>query len=76
MLEALMELPGGSAALPFVGVFYGQPSRYLWEDESGMVHTICQGEGGEQGDALMPLLFSLGQHAALEAVHRRLMEGE
>ena len=76
MLEALIELPGGSAALPFVRVFLGQPSRYLWEDESGMVHTICQGEGGEQGDALMPLLFSLGQHAALEAVHRRLMEGE
>ena len=29
-----------------------------------------------EGDALMPLLFSLGQHAALEAVHRRLTEGE
>ena len=24
------------------------------------MHSIHQGEGGEQGDALMPLLFSLG----------------
>ena len=69
MLEALMEMPGGSQALPRVRLFYGQPSRYLWEDESGNVHRIHQGEGGEQGDALMPLLFSLGQHSALEAGH-------
>ena len=60
----------------FVRLFYGQPSRYLWEDEDGAIHHIHQGEGGEQGDALMPLLFSLGQHAALEAVRRRLRVGE
>ena len=66
--EALMEMPGGSEALPHVRLSYGQPSRCLWEDESGNVHHIHQGEGGEQGDALMPLLFSLGQHSALEAV--------
>ena len=76
MLEALVAMPGGSAALPFVRLFYGQPSRYLWEDEDGDVHHIYQGEGGEQGDALMPLLFSLGQHAALEAVRRRLRVDE
>ena len=29
-----------------------------------VVHTIDQGEGGEQGDPFMPLLFSLGQHGA------------
>ena len=34
---------------------------------------MFQGEGGEQGDALMPLLFSLGQHGALVAV--RTVEG-
>ena len=76
MLEALMAVPGGSEALPFVRSFYGQPSRYVWEDELGEVHHINQGEGGEQGDALMPLLFSLGQHAALEAVKARLLPGE
>ena len=76
MSEALVSMPGGSAVLPFVRLFYGQPSRYLWEDEDGAIHHIHQGEGGEQGDPLMPLLFSLGQHAALEAVRRRLRVGE
>ena len=38
------------------------PSEYLWEDDSGVTHSIPQGEGGEQGDAMMPLLFCLGQH--------------
>ena len=76
LLEALMAMPGGSEALPHVRLFYGQPSRYLWEDESGNVHHIHQGEGGEQGDALMPLLLSLGQHSALEAVRARLTNGE
>ena len=35
-----------------------------------------QGEGGEQGDPLMPLSFSLGQHRALVAVNAELQEGE
>ena len=40
------------------------------------VHTISQGEGGEQGDALMPLLFALGQHGVLETTARTLRAGE
>ena len=40
------------------------------------MRTINQGEGGEQGDALMPLLFSLGQHPGLEATHRQLRVNE
>ena len=51
-------------------------STYLWEDDAGTVHHIEQGEGGEQGDMLMPLVFSLGQHAALQAVKDQLLEGE
>ena len=35
--------------------------------DDGEVHKIPQGEGGEQGDPMMPLLYSLGQHRALEA---------
>ena len=66
----------GQKRLPFVRMFYGQPSRYLWEDNSGTVHTIHQGEGGEQGDVFMPLLFSLGQHGALAAVQRQLHASE
>ena len=41
-----------------------------------MEHSILQGEGGEQGDPLMPLLYSLGQHGALEATHEELLDGE
>ena len=37
---------------------------------------IPQGEGGEQGDALMPLLFAVGQHAALVAAQGRLQQDE
>ena len=39
-------------------------------------HTVRQGEGGEQGDALMPLLFALGQHRALVAIQSELQDGE
>ena len=41
----------------------------------GVVHTIDQADGGEQGDPLMPLLFSLGQHG-LEAVQRSPRDDE
>ena len=51
-------------------------STHIWEDELGDPQMILQGEGGEQGDPLMPLLFSLGQHSALDAVISRLQEGE
>ena len=57
-------MPGGSEALPFVRSLYGQPSRYVWEDEFGEVHHIDQGEGGERS------------HAVLEAVRARLLPGE
>ena len=40
------------------------------------IDTVHQGEGGERGDPLMPLLFSVRQHAALEAIHRRLFPTE
>ena len=56
-------------ALPFVRLFYGQPT-YLWEDDDNIVHSIPQGEGGEQGDPLMPLA-STGQ-----AVAAQLQDGE
>ena len=58
MLLGLQRVEGGSSVIPFVDMF-------------GWVHTIQQGEGGEQGDALMPLLFCVGQHAALQEVQAR-----
>ena len=57
-------------------MFYGSPSEYLWEDDSGVTHSIPQGEGGEQGDAMMPLLFCLGQHEAIQMAHSGLRDGE
>ena len=71
-----MNVEGMGQAVPFVRMFYGSPSSYMWEDASGVTHTITQSEGGEQGDPLMPLLFSLGQHSALEAIQEDLNEGE
>ena len=37
---------------------------------------MAQREGGEQIDAMMPLLFPLGQHSALTAVQAQMAEGE
>ena len=72
MLETLMRVEGGPAIMPFVRVFYGQPSSYLWEGDDGTVHHVEQGEGGEQSDPLIPLLFAFGQHAALCAIDNSL----
>ena len=76
MMTGLFRMAGGSAVLPFVHMFYGSPSEHLWEDNQGNVHVVPQGEGGEQGDAMMPLLFCLGQKEALQSVQRQLEDGE
>ena len=76
MLSGLCRVEGGSQVLPFVKLFYGSPSQYWWEDDKGIVHEVDQGEGGEQGDAMMPLLFSVGQHDALSEVQNRLLPSE
>ena len=52
--------------LPFVRLFYGSPSTYCWWDAAGRCRDVCQGEGCEQGDALAPALYALGQHDALQ----------
>ena len=54
--------------------FYGSPSTFLWDDDFGEVHHVHQGEGGEQGDPLMPMLFSLGHLRALVAVQSKLLD--
>ena len=64
------------SALFFARQFYGSPSHYIWEDDAGVVHDIAYREGGEQGDHMMPLLCSLGQHAALMAVQCQLAAHE
>ena len=42
MLEVFNSVLGGAEALPFVRMFYGQPSRCLWEDEEGIVTPLIK----------------------------------
>ena len=74
MLEALSALPNASSLLPFVAMFYGHTSEYYWTDEDSEVWPIEQGDGGEQGDPLMPALFALGLHSALVSSDDKLKE--
>ena len=74
VLEGLLRMEKGDQILPFVRMFYA--STFLWEDETGTTRDIPQGEGGEQGDPLMPFLFALGLHRALTAVRGRLLPSE
>ena len=76
MFRGLMDMVDGEKLVPFVRLFYNSPSTYIWEDDVGEVRHVCQGEGGEQGDPLMPLLFSVGQHRAMVSVQAALFEGE
>ena len=71
-MTALRDAPGCDPVLPFVLQFYGRRSMYFWEHDFGEVHDILQGEGGEQGDALMPTLFALGQDKVLDAIQKNL----
>ena len=62
MLGRLARMPAARALLPFVRLSYGRLST--------------QAEGGEQGEPLMPLLFSIGIQGALEEVATHLVDGE
>ena len=76
MLEKLAHMPKARAILPVVRLFYGALSSYSRQDDAGKLRTVTQGEGGEQGDPLMPLLFSIGINGALEDVVAHLKDGE
>ena len=49
---------------------------YIWTDHPGQTHPVQQAEGGEQGDPLMPALFSLALNTALQQFHEDLHDGE
>ena len=76
MLAGLLQHDSLRGLLPFARQFYGRQSECLWYDGQGAAHSIVQGEGGEQGDPLMPALFALAQHPALEAVQASLQPDE
>ena len=43
MLSGLMDMEEGDRLLPFVRLFYSDPSTFLWDDEVGDTHEIRQG---------------------------------
>ena len=75
MLRGLFERPALQPLL-YARQFYSEPSAYAWQDADGVGHVVHQGEGGEQGDPLMPALYALAQHPALVAVQDQLLDGE
>ena len=74
--DQVVEVPCLQGLLPFVRSTNLQPSCYKWVDSEGVRHDIQQHEGGEQGDPLMPLLFSLVIHDALAEVKETLEPGQ
>ena len=76
MFRRVADMGDGDKVIPFARLLYSFPSTFLWEDDSGAVQHVRQGEGGEQRDPLMPLLFSLGLHRAVVSVRSKLKEGE
>ena len=48
MLEGLVGVAGGEQVLPFVKLFYGSPSEYMWEDENGTTQIIPPGRKGKK----------------------------
>ena len=57
-------------------LWYGSKSKYIWADEHGHPHEVEQGEGGKQGDPLMPALLCLAVQSALTAAQGERREGE
>ena len=48
--------------------FCSSPSTYIWEDDMGTQHEVTQGEGGEPGDPLMPMLLGNMEPSLLSKV--------
>ena len=76
MLAAIAANPDTAPLLPMLRGLYGTPSTYLWYDQHSNPHTVLQGDGGEQGDPLMPAMFSLALHTALTSISPHLQPGE
>jgi len=62
--------------VPFLKLWYEEASTFLRADANGAIHDIRQAEGGEQGDALMPALFSMALRPALAEIQARLPAGD
>ena len=77
MFDALNELPNAREMIPFLRTFYGQQSKFFVSGvDEDSDFEVLQGEGGEQGDALMLALFSLGLNLALRDARAALSPDE
>ena len=76
ILAALHQNPHLTGLLPYVRQFYSSPSSYVWYDRHCEAHHVAQGEGGEQGDPLMPCLFAAALHPALTAIQQAMAPGD
>ena len=64
IFEELFAHEGLHDIIPFIGMWYSGISTYYWRDDNGCMHKIEQGDGGEQGDALMFGMFCLAMRRA------------
>ena len=76
MLSKLHSEPRLHGLHRFVRAMSSDSSRYSWKDAAGTQHEVLQCEEGEQGDPLMPPMFSLGIHDALAETKDALEDGE
>jgi len=72
MFRQLLAVLGLHSLLPYVRLWYGRQSRFLWTDDAGDVQEMNQGEGGEPGNPPMPSVLALAQHDSLAAARARL----
>ena len=68
--------PALTPLLPFVRTFYGKDSTYVWYDDEGAPTRSFRARGASKGTTLMPVLYALGQYAALTQVDASLHEEE
>ena len=76
MFEQLEAQPSLHGLLVYVRQWYATATQLVWTMDDGTRHIIPQGDGGEQGDALMPALFCLALSPALAEIQGRLLPGE
>ena len=48
MFRGVADMVDGDKLVPFMRLFYGSPSTFLWEDDEGTVHHV-RGTVGEEG---------------------------
>eukprot|EP00973_Karenia_brevis_P048052 6668348-Karenia_brevis.AAC.1 len=68
MFNQLLSNSQLAGLVPYVRQWYAIASQFRWRDDNGTIHHITQAEGGEQGDALMPALFCLALHPAMQRI--------